>query len=451
MINLKCIKSCLVLFTLLGIGTTFNVQGQSVDGVLIDKIIAKVDDYVVLKSELEKAYLDFLSRGELSQGDAKCSIFEQLIVNKLLVAKAEIDSVEVSDAEVTNNLDRRMSYIISQVGSEERVEEFYGKSIDQFKVELFEQIKEQLVIQKMQGEISSGISVTPAEVKRFFNKIPADSLPFFSTEVAIGQIVKIPEVSKSQKAIIKQQLNDIRDRIRAGADFGEMARRYSSDPGSRGTGGNLGFFKRGELAPEYEATALTLKPGEISEPVESQFGMHIIELIERRGNSYNSRHILMNPMPSASDIQGAKDFLDSLRILVLNDSIEFEKAAKEHSDDVLTAGSGGFFTDATGAARVSVEELDPVVFFTIDTMKVGDITKPMEFRMDDGKEAMRVLLYQDRVAPHQANLLQDYQKIRSATLASKRNKKLSEWFKNAKDDVFIDIDNEYQYCDILKD
>lgn len=449
--NLKCIKGYLCLLAILLLVNRIEVNAQEIEGVLIDKIIAKVDDYIVLKSELEKSYLDFLSRGELGRGDAKCQIFESLIINKLLVAKAEIDSVEVSDSEVNNNLDRRLNYIVSQIGSEERVEEYYGKTMDQFRVELFEQIKEQLIIQKMQGEITSDISVTPAEVKRFFNLIPKDSLPFFSTEVAIGQIVKIPEVSKSQKDKIKGDLLDIRDRIVAGIDFEDMARKYSADPGSRGTGGNLGFFKRGELAPEYEATALGLKPGEISMPVESQFGIHLIQLIERRGNSYNSRHILMNPMPSVSDVQRAKDFLDSLRTLVLNDSLKFQNAAKEYSDDPITAGSGGFFTDANGAARVSVEELDPVVFFTIDTMQVGNITRPMEFRMDDGKDALRVLWYKERIAPHQANILQDYQKIRSATLASKRNKNLQEWFNKAKDDVFIDIDEEYQYCDILKD
>jgi len=210
-------------------------------------------------------------------------------------------------------------------------------------------------------------------------------------------------------------------------------------------------FKRGELAPEYEATALGLKPGEVSPPVETQFGIHIIELIERRGNTYNSRHILMTPTPSASDVEDAKVFLDSITNLIQLDSIKFEKAAKEHSDDAITAGSGGFFTDASGAARVSVEELAPVVFFTIDTMSVNSMTPPMEFRMDNGTDAIRFLYYKDRVAPHQANLLQDYQKIRSATLASKRNKKLSEWFKKAKDDVFVDIDDEYKYCNTLKD
>lgn len=445
--NLKYIK--LGILTLL-IGTVELVQAQSDDkGVVIDKIIAKVDDYIVLKSELDRAYLEFLSRGELSQGNAKCQILESLVINKMMVAKAEIDSVYVLDAEVESNLDRRMSYFIQQIGSEERLEEIYNKSIEEFKEELFDQIKEQMIVQKMQGTIGEDVSVTPGEVKKFFSKIPADSLPYFSTEVTIGQIVKIPEVNENRKGEIRKQMLDLKKRIENGEDFGQLAKKYSQDPGSAPAGGELGFFKRGELAPEYEAAALSMKPGEISRPVESQFGFHLIQLIERRGNTYSSRHILIIPKSTESDIQEAKDFLDSLRTSVIEDSMRFEVLAKEHSDDQLTAGNGGFFSDATGAMRVSVEEIDPTLFFTIDTMAVGSITRPMEFRMGDGTDAVRILMYKDKVAPHQANLLQDYQKIRAAAVADKRNKIMSKWFKDAQGEVYIHVDPEYENCRIL--
>ncbi|MEP3387101.1 MAG: peptidylprolyl isomerase [Reichenbachiella sp.] len=445
--NLKYIK--LGILTLL-IGTVELVQAQSDDkGVVIDKIIAKVDDYIVLKSELDRAYLEFLSRGELSQGNAKCQILESLVINKMMVAKAEIDSVYVLDAEVESNLDRRMSYFIQQIGSEERLEEIYNKSIEEFKEELFDQIKEQMIVQKMQGTIGEDVSVTPGEVKKFFSKIPADSLPYFSTEVTIGQIVKIPEVNENRKGEIRKQMLDLKKRIENGEDFGQLAKKYSQDPGSAPAGGELGFFKRGELAPEYEAAALSMKPGEISRPVESQFGFHLIQLIERRGNTYSSRHILIIPKSTESDIQEAKDFLDSLRTSVIEDSMRFEVLAKEHSDDQLTAGNGGFFSDATGAMRVSVEEIDPTLFFTIDTMAVGSITRPMEFRMGDGTDAVRILMYKDKVAPHQANLLQDYQKIRAAAVADKRNKIMSKWFKDAQGEVYIHVDPEYESCQIL--
>ncbi len=428
-----------------------NIQAQSANdkGVVIDKIIAKVDDYIVLKSELDRAYLESLSQGELYQGNTKCQILESLVINKVMVAKAEIDSVSLPDIEVKNNLDKRMSYFIQQIGSEERLEEIYNKSIDEFKAELFDQIEEQMIVQKMQSTIGEDVSVTPAEVKKFFSKIPADSLPYFSKEVTIGQIVKVPDVNENRKREIKNQMLDLKKRLESGEDFGSLANKFSMDPVSAAQGGELGFFKRSELAPEYEAAALGMKPGEISKPIESKFGFHLVQLIERRGNTYNSKHILIIPKPTEGDIQDAKDYLDSLRSAVIDDSVRFEVLAKEHSDDQFTSGNGGFFSDATGAMKVSVEEIDPTLFFTIDTIAVGSITRPMEFRMTDGTDAVRIIMYKEKIAPHQANLLQDYQKIRAATLASKHNQIMSKWFKDAQEEVYISIDPEYKNCRIL--
>jgi parvulin-like peptidyl-prolyl isomerase len=536
-------------------------------GQMIDKIIAKVDDYIVLKSDLDKAYLEFVSSGQEGGEEVRCGIFESLVISKLLVAKAEIDSVIVLDEEVQMNLDQRMQIILSQIGSEERLEEYYGKSVDEFKIELFDDIKEQLIADKMQRTITEGVSVTPSEVKRFFNRIPADSLPFFSTEVSVGQIVIIPEVGENQKNIARAKLLDIRNRIvkgpdltdtyggwtlklnssnnlelidnagtkytgtweysandrlfsitlneisftanefqftwkltkfggdsllfenndisntskftaykpddesRAspvismdfllgtwqitsfngdGEDFATLAREFSEDPGSARTGGELGYASRGTMVPEYEAAAMTMKPGEISEPIETDFGYHLIQLIDRRGNEFNSRHILIRPDFTAIDFEKAEDFLDSLKNHIIHDSLVFEKAAKEFSDDDVTAGNGGFMIDQSGSTRVSVEDLDPVVFFTIDTMEVGNISQPLRYRMKDGKEAVRILYYKDRVKPHKANLKEDYQKIQLATMNEKRQEVMEKWFDRAKNDVFIQIDDDYKYCNVLE-
>ncbi len=416
-----------------------------------DKIIAKIDNNIILKSDLEKAYLQYISSAQARVGSqVKCQILESLVINKLMVAKAEMDSVVVSDEEVTSNLNNRMNVFISRIGSEERIEEFYGKTIEQFKAELRDEVKEQLVVQKMQSTITKDIKVTPSEVKRFFNSIPADSLPYFSTEVSLAQIVKVPSVNKAQKETVRQRLLNIREEIVNGADFEEMARRHSEEPGATGSGGNLGFQSRGNLVPPYEAAALRLKPGEISQPVETEFGFHLIQMIERRGNLYNTRHILLRPVSSSLDIEEARNYLDSLRTQIINDSISFEKAAKEYSSDQETAISGGFFLDGTGAPRVPVGELDPSLFFTVDTMKVGSITKPLTFRMEDGKEAVRILYYKSRVRPHEANLKDDYQKIAMAAENEKKNKILNEWFDRAKGDVFIQIDPEYNHCKIME-
>ena len=434
--------SKLLLIALTISSLTYGQSGKQV----IDKIVGKVDNYVVLKSDVEKAYLDALSQGRSAD---KCLILESLLVSKMLVAKAEIDSVVVSDDEVDNNLDRRLQFFINQVGSEEAIEEYYGKTLEQFKVELAETIKEQLTAQKMEGELTANLSVSPAEVRKFFRKIPRDSLPYFSTEVKVGQIVKVPEVSQTQKDRVRKRLNDIRDEILAGADFNKLARDNSMDPSVVQNGGELGFMRRGVLAPEYEAMAFKVKRGEISEPFETDFGMHILQLNERRGNTFSTRHILIVPQPLESDITGAQDYLDSLRSGILTDTITFAKAAKEFSDDQQTSSNGGFFTDGDGSSRVSVEELDPVIFFTLDTMKIGTITKPIRYRLDDGTEAVRVLYYESRLAPHQANLKDDYQKISKAALAEKRGRVMENWFLNARGDVYIEVDDDFEYCNIM--
>ena len=429
-----------------GAHTKVNAQGEG--KILVDEIIAKVDNYIILKSDLELRHQQYLANGQYG-ANLKCQILADLVSQKLMVAKAEIDSVIVLDAEVDNNLDRRVQMIIAQTGgSEERLEEYYGKSMEQIRSEIRDDLKEQLTVQKMQGEITKDIDVTPAEVKRFYNSIPADSLPYFSTEVEVAQIVKVPEIGKKQKMEARQKLLDLKRRVLGGEDFNTLAKEYSQGPSAQ-YGGELGFSKRGTMVPAYEAGALKLKPGEISDPVESEFGLHLIQLIERRGNEYNSRHILMRPSPSLDDIADASKYLDSLRTLIVNDSISFEKAAKEYSDDQFTASNGGFFQDQSGASRVSVEDLDPVIFFTIDSMQVENVTKPLEFRMDDGKEAVRILYYKSKIRPHQANLKQDWQKIQIAAENQKKVKILNNWFEKAKYDVFINIDDTYKGCNIM--
>ena len=438
------------LLTLLVSAVTLIPIAAQDQGMVIDRIIAKVDDKIILQSELEQAYLQFLSSGQVNPGTSKCNIFEGLVVNKLLVAKAEIDSVVVLEPEVDSNLDQRMQMIISQVGgNEQALENYYGKSLVEIRNELRESVREQLIIQRMQNTITSEISVTPAEVQAFFNKIPGDSLPYFSAEVSIGQIVKVPEVGNDVKEKARQQLTEYKKRIEAGESFEALARQYSQGP-SAPNGGNLGYQQRGNLVPPYEAAALQLEPGALSDPVESEFGFHLIQLIDRRGNEYDSRHILLQMEPSEKDLQNAHQYLDSLRTLIVDDSIAFEKMAKEYSDEQATADNGGFMMGETGSAYVPTDKLDFETFLTLDTMKLGNVTHPLEYQTQDGKKALRILYYKDRKKPHQANLLDDYQKIATAALAEKKNKILNSWFDEARDDVFIEIDDEFTNCEILQ-
>jgi peptidyl-prolyl cis-trans isomerase SurA len=434
-----------VLASLLAVG-----QEEAPAGFVVDEVIAKIDNYIILKSELERAYQDYIVNGGTPSEGAKCQYLGMLIRSKLMMAKAEIDSVVVLEAEVDANTQNRMDMILSQSGKTvDELETLYGKTMDQIQVELRDQIKEQMVVGRMENEITKGIKVTPAEVRRFFNKIPKDSLDYFSASVEVGQIVKEAEVNEAQKTATRTDLINLRTRILAGEDFNELAKKHSEDPSVFSNGGDMGWVGRGRMVPEFEAMAFKLKPGEISMPFESPFGFHIMQLLERRGNEYHSRHILMSPRPSKDDLQKATEFLDSIRTKIINNEMKFEFAAKEYSDDKSTKTRGGFFSDRDNNSRMLVDELDPVVFFNIDTMKVGNISKPIAYRTDDGKDAVRILFYKSRIAPHQASLEEDWTRIQAATLNQKKERALQKWFEKARKDVFINIDPGYDQCGIL--
>lgn len=430
----------------------WHANAQENTGFVVDEIIAKVDNYIVMKSDLEKAYQDYLTNGGTPGQEVRCQYMALLVRNKLMMAKAEIDSVLVLDFEVDQYTDRKMEMIIAQSGvTANELEEKYGKTLEQIRLEIRDQEREQMVVRKMQDEITKDVAVTPSEIKKFFNKIPKDSLPYFSAAVEAAQIVKVAKVNEEQKDVTRKQLLGIRDQILKGEDFATLAKKYSDDPSAKQNGGSMGWVGRGKMVPEFEAMAFKLKPNEISMPFESQFGFHIMQLIERRGNEYNSRHILISPQPSASDLTDAAHFLDSIRGLIGPDKMTFQKAAKEFSDDMATKGNGGFFTGGDESMRVLVEELDPVIYFKLDSMKVGDISEPLQYRTDDGKSAMRIIYYKSRIRPHEASLEDDWTRIQLAALNEKKDKILQKWFSKARKDVFINIDKTYDYCGLLDD
>jgi peptidyl-prolyl cis-trans isomerase SurA len=428
------------------------VVGQPLKNNVIDEIICKVDNQILLKSELEFTYWQLVASGETPSDDMRCQIFQTLVINKLLLAKAEMDSVSVEPKIVEDQLEARMKYFIAQIGSKEKLEEYYNKSVEDMKNDLRKTLTDQLLVEKMQTHITKGLKVTPSQVKDFFDAIPKDSLPFYPTEVEVGQIVKLPGIGKDEKFKAKQKLIEIRTQILNGANFGELAKKHSEDPGSARDGGNLGFFKKGELVPEYEATALKLKPNEISNVIESAFGFHLIQMIERKGDEFNTRHILIKPTASQFDAGAAITELDSIRTLILNNKMKFDKAAKDFSDDKITKQIGGYIMDnETGSTKISMDKLDPTVFFVIDTMEVGSISTPLPYRTEDGKDAYRILYYKSKTPPHIANLKDDYQKIYTAALNDKKNNALNTWFEKAVKEVFFDVDEEYQSCEFLKD
>ncbi|WP_025762126.1 peptidylprolyl isomerase [Dyadobacter tibetensis] len=438
----------ILLLVIVGTSQLTFAQGQQ--GVSIDKIIARVDNHYILNSDVEDMYMSYISQGQ--KAPEKCQLLESLIINKLLLAKAEIDSVIVEDGEVSGELDAKMGYMIQRFGSEKNIVEAYGKSIENLKTELRQQVKEQKVVEKMQQTISGNVKITPSEVRRFFNSIPKDSLPYIPAEVEIGQIVRLGTVTKEQKDKLRNQLLELKARAEKGEDFAMLAQIYSEDLGSAKLGGDLGFAKRGAMVPEYEGAALALKPGEMSDIIESQFGFHLIKLIETRGAEYRSRHILLRPdYNKGTDMTSAIQTLDSLRNLIQIDSLKFAKAALDFSEDKMTSETGGLIQDRnTGLGRLTLDaSMDPSLYFAIDSMKVGEISPPLAYRTDDGSSGMRILWYKSKSEPHTANLKDDYEKMAQIVLSNKRNNALEEWFIKAQGDVYISVEPEYKNCKIL--
>ncbi|MEL7065212.1 MAG: peptidylprolyl isomerase, partial [Bacteroidota bacterium] len=282
------------------------VLAQPVQGTLVDKIIAHVDNQIILQSELEAAYEQYLLQGGEKVSDLKCRILESLVLNKLLLAKAQQEKVIVSNEEIDHGLNSRIQYLVSQLGSTAAIEKYWGKSIREIKQKFREKIKEQLRIDKMRSQVIRKVSVTPQEVKAFFESLPSNEHPYYSAEVEVRQIVRYPRVSPQEEDALMEQLKALKARIKNGESFETLAQTYSQDPGSAPQGGELGFWRLGELAPPYEKAALALQPGQVSEPVATPFGLHLIQLIAREKDRYNSRHILLRPPPASLDIEGAK-------------------------------------------------------------------------------------------------------------------------------------------------
>lgn len=428
-------------------------QYKEPQGQVLEKIVAKIDNEVVLQSELEVAHLQFKQQNKsFFSPKLKCKVLETLVINKLLLAKANLDSVTVESDQVERQLDNRMAMLLQQFkGDESSLLKEYGKNINQLKNEYRAEVRNQLIVQTMQGKISKDVTVTPNEVVEFLDEIPKDSLPFFPMELEVAHIVKLPTPNPDQERMAENKAQFILDKIKDGADFEEMAKRYSEGPSGK-NGGNLGFAKRGAMVTEFEETALQLQENEVSGIVKTQFGYHIIQLIERRGNEYNSRHILIQPRSSSSDLEYAGEFLDSLKKEINAGKITFSEAAHKFSDDEVTKGSGGLFKDPEGNTRLAAEpdKIDPDLFFLVTSMKIGDVSEPVEFTTRKGEKAYRIIFLKNKIQPHQANIDNDYQKIRNAALEAKKSEAVNLWFQKTKKEIYIDIDSEYSHCTILE-
>ncbi len=416
---------------------------------VIDQVVATVGKNIILESDIENQYYTYRMQGNISGGEStvKCQILESLLFQSLLLNKAEVDSIEITESQIESSMDQRLRYFIAQFGSKEAFEDYYGKTIIEFKEEFRDEIRNQLLIESAQLSITANVNVTPSAVRKFFNTIPTDSLPLINSEVVIGQIVKNPPISIEQKLIIKERLRGLRNRIQQGESFSTLAILYSEDPGSAKKGGELGLYGRGELYPEFEAIAFKLKKGEVSEIVETEAGFHIIQFIERRGEYVNVRHILLRHKVSPEELLQAKLKLDTVALLIKSDSLTFDEAVIKYSDDPSKNNGGLLINPMTGTTRFEAAQLDPSVSFVIDKLKVGQISQPVLMETEDKREAYRILYLKRRTLPHRANLEEDYNIIQDWAQQDKQQKAFSEWVKRKVKKTYVNIIDKYKDCE----
>ena len=413
--------------------------------------MAVVGNNIILRSDIEKQYNQALAQGESATDDLKCAVFDQLLLQKLMINQAAIDSLIVTDAQVDNELDKRMRYYVKQIGSEEKLEEYFHTTIIQLKSEMRDIIKEQITVQQMQQKITKDITATPNDVREYFNTIPADSVPYIDAEMEVAQIVRIPPVNDAEKKAVKAQLEEYRKAIVDGGDFAVYAALYSQDNSTAKKGGDLGFFERGMMVPEFEAAAFNLKPGEVSPVIETKFGFHILQLIERKGEQIDVRHILLQPKISDEDLRRSVDFLDSIRSRIVLGSITFEEAAEKISDDEDTRYNGGLLINPeTGTAHLSPDKMDRLLFFQVDTMPLNTVSQPLLMTTTEGKTAYRLVIVKSKSQPHKANLKDDYQKIQEVALSEKQNKAMSDWIDKKSKSTYIQINDTMNGCSTLK-
>lgn len=440
-------KQIIRLFVPLTIAFITSVHSVNAQ-VVVDQVMAVVGSKIVLKSDIEKQYMQILAQGAPESADLKCNIFDQLLLQKLMLNQADLDSVTVSDGQIEGELDRRMRYYIHQIGSEEKLEEYFHTTIRELKAEFRDAIKDQLIMQNMQSKITKDITTSPREVRSYFESIPADSLPYIDAEIEIAHIVKRPPIGDAEKQEIRNSLEDFRRKIIAGeADFAVYAALYSSDASTAKKGGELGFFERGTMVPEFEAAAFSLKAGDVSPIIETKFGFHILQLIERRGDQINVRHILLQPKVKDEDLIRCVNQLDSIRAAIITGSISFDDAAEKFSDDEDTKNNGGLLINPeTNTTRLSPDKIDRMLFFQIDSMPLNRVSMPLATTMSDGKSAYHIVMVKTRTQPHKANLIDDYQKIQEVAVSEKQNKTLSDWVEKRIKSTYISISTDAGNC-----
>lgn len=446
----------LCLFALLSVQVFAQKQSQ-----VVDKIVAVVGKNVILQSDVEKRYMEYRLRGgaEGSYQSLHCEILESLLFQKLMLNQAEMDSLTIEDDVVDAEMTRRIGGYMAGFGSQEKMEAYFGKTLPEIKDELRPIIKDGMLQEQVMAKINENVVVTPSEVKAFYKNLPPDSLPMVNPEFEIAQIVKRPPVSIDEKLEVKDRLYQIRKRILSGeSSFSTMAILYSEDPGSAKKGGELGFVGKGEFAPAFETAAFNLRDGEISEVVETEFGFHIIQLIERRDDMVNCRHILLTAKVPVEALEKAKGELDSVVLLIRSGEMTFEEACKKFSDDDSKSNGGFISNPATAGNRISVNDLQELeqypqyaefknLAFVISRLEEGEISDPVPMNTKDNQDAYRIVMVKKKVEAHKANLTDDYNLIQGWALEQKKQQAREKWIREKANKAYIFIDENFANCE----
>jgi len=444
-------KKILSLSILLSLSSFMMAQGVTAvgsDETVVDKVVAVVGKNIVKLSDVENGYLSVrVSKGYENAFENRCNILEGLLINKLLVHKGEVDSTEVTDQEIEANVQYYLKQYERQYGSHEAIRQATGYTYDEMKDLFTKMMRERMLAERVRHELTNNVKITPYEVQQFFNKIPADSVPEIPETIEVAEIVRKPQINDEERERVKLELNKLRERILKGDRFTTLATLYSEDPGSSSKGGELGFFTRGDMVGEFEAAAFALKPGEVSPVIETQFGFHIIQLIERRGNAINCRHILMMPKVSAEDLLKARMLLDSVAREIRLGHLTFAEAAKQYSDDGNRMEGGRVTHPQTGSYQFTLDDLKqlyPNISFA--SMNAGDISNATALKTDENKDAYRLMTVVKRNPSHKANLKDDYDRIFNAALENAKQEKIFEWAQKTIKNTYIKIDDEFKDC-----
>lgn len=415
---------------------------------VVDQIVAIVGSNIILKSDIEKMYMNRQAQGITSEGDMKCEILEDFLVDKLLIAEAEMDTlIEVTPNQVNQQMDAQLQMYLAHFGSEEAVESYFKKPIASVKSEMQEVIRDQLLSSQMQNKIIQNVTATPSEVRNFYRTQPEEEIPVIPAQYEYAQITMEPEIELEEENRVKAELRELKQRIENGSSFAAMAVLYSEGP-SASDGGEIGYQGRAQLDPEYAAAAFNLRGDKISNVVESEFGYHIIQLIDRQGDKVNTRHILMKPKVSAEAKEDALTRLDSLATLIRKDKIPFAEAARLFSTDEETRNNGGIAINPnTMSSKFTIEDLGGDVSKVLTKMNINEISDPFEtIDPESRKTVFKIVKLLDKTEEHRANLQEDYQQIAGIFLANKKERVLKEWIAEKQAQTYIRIDDTYANC-----